>query len=209
MDLSTILNAFDAPLPGVSAHRQMAPAGRELAIPAGDVKLAAVLCLLYPMNDKWNIVFIERSSLNPKDKHRGQISFPGGMLESGDESLLDCALREAEEEIGVHLKQIIPVRAMSPLYIPVSNFKVHPFLAYTNTPQTFMPQLSEVRRVLHFSLAELLHPANVRPVQVEVGNPSFTIEVPAYHLDKAVIWGATAMMLHEFILMIKQYFDMP
>jgi 8-oxo-dGTP pyrophosphatase MutT (NUDIX family) len=209
VELSDILKAVNADLPGEYAHRQLAPIGRNLVMPDSKVKIAAVLCLLYPVNQQWHIIFIERTSKNKKDKHGGQIGFPGGMLENADKDLLACALREANEEIGLEIERTSPVRALTPLYIPVSNFQVHPFLAYTHHQQKFILQQSEVKKVLSFSIEELLHPANVKQVVMDVGTPSFKMEVPAYCLDKAVIWGATAMMLHECVVMLKDHLDLP
>jgi 8-oxo-dGTP pyrophosphatase MutT (NUDIX family) len=209
IELSEILHAFQLALPGEKAHREMMPVGRSLTPPSGGTKLAAVLCLLYPVENQWHIVFIQRASKNAKDKHSGQIGFPGGMFEADDKDLLACAMREAKEEIGLDLDRTTPIGALSPLYIPVSNFQVHPFLAYTHHRQEFIPQLSEVSRILTFSVEELLHPGNIKSVFVKAGNPVVQFEVPAYSLDKAVIWGATAMMLHECILLIKQHLDLP
>lgn len=209
IELSEILRAFESALPGEATHKKMAPPGRTLGISAKGAKIAAVLCLLYPVNNQWHFVFIERASKNKKDKHYGQIAFPGGMYEPGDKDLLNCALREAKEEINLDLNETIPIRALSPLYIPVSNFQVYPFLAYTHKKQEFIPQYTEVNKIISFSLAELLHPGNIKFAFINLGSTSAKIEVPSYSLDRAFIWGATAMILHECMFMLKQHFDLP
>lgn len=205
IQLDHIIKALSQELPGHEAQMGLAPAGRSIATPERQAKIAAVLCLFYPVHEKWHIVFIERTSKNPKDKHGGQISFPGGMLEDTDADLQSCAFREAQEEIGLHTDKVVPIAPLSSLYIPVSDFLVYPFAAYTKHPQTFIPQASEVKNVLSFSVAELLHIANVKPVHVPIRSLNVKMEVPAFSLDHAVIWGATAMMLQECLTMIRHH----
>jgi 8-oxo-dGTP pyrophosphatase MutT (NUDIX family) len=112
---------FRGPLPGPRAQYAMAHLARlrEIAPPA-HAKIAAVLALFYPKDGEWRIVFIERQSHNPRDQHRGQISFPGGRHDESDGSLRATALREAEEEVGVDAGKVAVVGQLTELYIPVS-----------------------------------------------------------------------------------------
>ena len=139
-----------APLPGRAAHLRMSPSLRRLYKSApDDAAVAAVLALLYYKDFELHLVLIERqSNNNPNDSHQGQISFPGGKLEEDDASLYDCALREAHEEIGLNVESVQLLGKLTPLYIPVSNFLVHPFVTFAESEPKFKPQASEVKKVL-------------------------------------------------------------
>jgi 8-oxo-dGTP pyrophosphatase MutT (NUDIX family) len=195
-----IQHKLNKTLPGNAAHRKMAPLSRKQVhydIPEDHVK-AAVLVLLFPKDQEWHISFIKRAGNKKHDKHSGQISFPGGRFEPDDKDLRNCALRETEEEIGVLSKDITLLGALSKIYVPVSNFLVHPYVGYINYQPNFIKQESEVEDVLTFPIDYLYNPKIRKTKNLEIRGYEFK-DVPYFDLDKQVLWGATAMMLSEFL----------
>jgi 8-oxo-dGTP pyrophosphatase MutT (NUDIX family) len=178
----------------------MAHAVRQLhSPPPSDARQAGVLVLFYPQNQRWNLVLIERVASNPNDRHGGQVSFPGGRFEEGDESLLHTALREAQEEVGVDPPKVSVLGALTQLYIPVSNFLVHPFVGYTDHRPDFRPQESEVKSILEVPFRELQQPGAVQRTDLQVAGSFLLKDVPCFMVSGKVVWGATAMMLSELL----------
>lgn len=187
-------------LPGRSAQYKMAHAVRvNYPPPPADARVACVMVLLYPVDSNWHIVLIERMSSNPNDRHGGQISFPGGGLEAEDHSLEACALREANEEVGVKVEDIKILGKLTDLYIPVSNFQVHPFVGKIDYRPEFIPQPSEVKSIVEVPLAHLQDPATLAKIDMDVSPKIKLKNVPYYKVQDHVVWGATAMMLSEFL----------
>ncbi len=159
---------------------------------------AGVLMLLYPREEEVYTVFIRRAGRIEQDKHKGQISFPGGKREKIDPDMAASAVRETEEEIGVARQQIRVLRELTPLYIPVSNFLVHPFLGIAEERPSFTLQPEEVDGILEVPLRHILDPAKQQLTDITI-HSGFTLrDVPYYHLDGQIVWGATAMILSEF-----------
>ena len=122
----TLRQRLKQPLPGREAQFKMASLRRleELGpnlVPPPGAKVACVLHLIHWADGAWRTVLIERSA-NPRDRHSGQVSFPGGRYEESDGVLEQVALREAEEEVGVLPEQVTILGRLTELYIPVSNF---------------------------------------------------------------------------------------
>ena len=185
-------------LPGRIAQLEMAPALRQHYKGApDDATVACVLVLLFPKNDDWHFTLIQRMS-HEKDRHSGQISFPGGRLEEEDESLLAGALREAEEEVGIPREDINVLGRLTELYIPVSNFLVHPFVGFLEKSPEFVPQPSEVDNILEVPVAELNKIENKKTRDIKGGKNIVLKNVPYFDFEGKVVWGATAMMLSEF-----------
>jgi 8-oxo-dGTP pyrophosphatase MutT (NUDIX family) len=154
--------------------------------------------LLHPQTDEWVLVLTVRREELPD--HGGQISFPGGQRE-GDETLDETALREAEEEVGLDPSSVTLLGSLTPLYIPPSNFCVHPFLGLVHHAPVLRPTDREVAQVLRAPLPVLLDPATrtVEPWTLH----GQTVDVPFYDLDGHTVWGATAMMLAEAVAVIR------
>lgn len=193
---------LDETLPGHAAQATMAPryeARREaLSVEDKDCREAGVLALLLPLPEGPGIVLTVRRDHLPD--HAGQISFPGGQRE-GTESLLETALREAHEEIALDPQSVNVVGAMTPLYIPPSNFCVHPFLGIVSHTPDLRPTDREVGNVLRAPLHLLLDPAT-RVVETWTLHGT-EVEVPYYDVDGHTVWGATAMMLAEILSVIE------
>lgn len=186
------------PLPGRAAQERMT--GRLRPMPdeiPEHAKDSAVLQLLFPLHGEPHLLLMRRTE--DGRAHSGQISFPGGRYEPEDASLMITALREAEEEVGIVAGEVEVLGALTPLYIPVSYFMVHPFVAWSATRPDYLPSKDEVSEILEVPLAHLFNPANKTETQVQPSSmPGVTFTVPAYSLpDGAFIWGATAMMLAE------------
>ena len=155
---------------------------------------AAVMALLYPAGKKLHLVFIKRNAYD--GPHSAQISFPGGARENGDPSLEDTALRETREELGINSEMEV-LGSLTPLYIPVSNFMVYPFVGWLCEAPVFRPDPSEVQYVVETSLEALLDPMN-RDSET-LFHHEMPIEAPFYRVGKEKIWGATAMILSELL----------
>ena len=182
------------PLPGEAAQFQMAPEFRGDLPEQGDATRAAVLILLYPLKDEMHLVLMKRNEYD--GPHSGQVSFPGGAWESGDRDLEQTALRETREEMGIQQDMEI-LGALTPLHIPVSNFLVFPFVAWLENTPVFEPDRSEVQYVIEVPLRDLLDPAS-RDDEIlhHHGRP---LKAPFYWVGEDKVWGATAMMLSEFL----------
>lgn len=200
---SDLQKRLDEPLPGRIAHELMATSlARLTAVPPQTAKLAGVLCLLYPFNHATHLVLIKRIAAANNDRHSGQVSFPGGKFDATDETLTHTALRETFEEIGVAKHDVQVLGALTPLYIPVSNFLVHPFVAHTTYRPNFIPQPTEVDYIIELPLHDFFNKDNKKIKNLHLGN-GFTInDVPYFSLNGETIWGATAMIISELLYII-------
>jgi len=188
------------PLPGQEAQYRMARAFRPVTIhPPENAALAGVLALFFPKNDEWQLALIERVVTHAADRHSGQISFPGGRYEAGDGILMNTALREAHEEVGVPPNVVNMLGPLTELYIPVSNFLVHPFVGWMDHAPVFQPQWSEVQSVLEVPFRVLEDPKTLQTTDLHLPNNLTLKEVPYFNLFDKVVWGATAMILSELL----------
>ena len=187
-------------LPGASAHARLAPIPRR-QWPAGfnpaQVRHAAGLLLIFPRHDIPHVMLTVRAG--SLARHSGQVSLPGGVVDPG-ETFEQAALREAHEEVGLTLDGVRVLGALTPIDIPVSGFRLHPIVAAVPAPPDVTPADAEVARILEVPLADLLDPDRVRAVERTRDGVSLT--VPAFHVDGEEIWGATAMVLAEFLTLL-------
>ena len=164
---------------------------------------AAVLMLLFPKNGEWQLVLTERTG-NDNDPHSRQISFPGGSVEVLDVDLTATALRETYEEIGVDPSVVQVIGRMTDLYIPVSNFHVQPFLAWTKEAPQYRRQETEVKQVMETPLSVLQNEANWKVKDIRISETYDLKNVPYFEVFGKAVWGATAMMISELLEIIKE-----
>ncbi len=195
---SFIENFSNAPLPGSHAQSEMSGFGRANIAPTEHARKASVLLLFYPEGSEHNLCFIKRTSRYPQDPHSGQIAFPGGQEEKQDQSLWHTALREAKEEVGVDPDAVRQIGPLTPLYIPVSNFLVHPFMGHVEDVPNFSPQESEVQEIITPKVSSILHPGTIKKTDLIMGKNKRLKNVPHFYLKENIVWGATAMILNEF-----------
>jgi 8-oxo-dGTP pyrophosphatase MutT (NUDIX family) len=199
--------AFKQPLPGREAQIKMAHLLRLQELERYQVAenhlLAGVVLLIFSQNDTLKIALIARS-VNPRDVHSGQISFPGGRIEADDPSIEAGALRELYEEVGVAPHEVEVLGALTKVYIPVSNFMVHPFVVYAPKPIQFTAQESEVISILTPDLGHFLDEANVRIKDMELPTGHQLSNVPYFEVEGRTLWGATAMILGEFRALVER-----
>ena len=133
--------------------------------------------------------------------HSGQLSFPGGAEERGDHGdMLMTALREFQEEMGVSISRARVLGPLTPLYIPPSDFLVHPFLAWSQHQPEFVKQDEEVARIFCVPLNSLPVARAKWPDQ-KLANFNVSVKVPGWECGGEVLWGATAMIMSELIVL--------
>lgn len=192
-------------LPGEKAQILMAPAARaemlKNTIVPESARKAAVLMLFFPKDGIPHMIFIQRQKYD--GVHSGQIAFPGGKMEAGDQNLTETAIRETSEEIGIEREKIEILGKTSKLFIPPSRFLVQPVVGITEEIDEFVLQEDEVMSVITIPVKELLNEGcrverNVSASYME------EITVPCFSINGNIIWGATAMILSELIEIIRQ-----
>jgi len=193
------------PLPGIVAQERMMARVVSMPLKVPDnARPSAVLCLLFPVNDELHILLMKRRE--DKTAHSGQVSFPGGSYEATDAGLKATALREAQEEVGIMSADVAILGSLTPLYIPVSNFNVYPFVGFAKNRPVYNLSHNEVSYTIEVSLKSLLDPA--RKITTDVISPAVPgviRKVKAYQLeDGTIIWGATAMIISELEAVLKE-----
>lgn len=192
--------AFRSPLPGKSAHMNMSPIPVDMrrfeTVLQSDHRKSGVLILFYPDKKGPYFPLIKRPEY--VGFHSGQVAFPGGKMELGDKDIVQTALREAEEEIGVDRSQVQVLGRLSDLYIPTSNFLVSPVIGFLEKRPDFIPEVKEVARVIQTELPLLFSP-EIKKRKVLALGPNLNLDTPYFEIDGEVVWGATAMILSELI----------
>lgn len=191
---------LSGPLPGPEAQLLMSPSVRRMPDNTGKVAKGSVMILLYPFQKEIYTLFIKRARYD--GVHSGQISFPGGMHESGDDSPVATALRETEEEIGIPRDNLTVIGMLTPLHIPVSNVNVIPVVGVLENKPVCVPDPYEVDFVIDAKLKDLVHPNNQKRKKIRAADLDF--EAPYYDLQGNHIWGATAMILSEFLEIVRR-----
>ena len=202
-----VLKIKNLPLPGSDSHLKMSPAFRKQwleskKIEAQNPKKAAVMALFYPnRSQNTQLLLILRKTY--QGVHSNQIAFPGGKEEPDDISLLETALRETHEEVGILPTSVEVVKELSEVYIPPSNFLVQPYIGLCPKPELFQIQESEVESIVEVLLSDFLDSSNLSEEKLSTSYAK-NINVPAFKLNGYTVWGATAMMLSEIKELLEQ-----
>ena len=186
------------PLPGMEAQLSMAPVGRfghnyDPAPP--EARCGAVLLLIFPNPGGISLPLIKRPE--GFSVHSGQIALPGGGHEQPEHFPVETALRETEEEIGVPQEAVTVLGVLTPLYIPPSNYSITPVVGVLRDPSpSFRPEAREVARVIPVRVDDLIPGKETAEVRGSTGSRT----APCYRVGESIIWGATAMILSEYLV---------
>lgn len=164
-------------------------------------KPAAVLLPLYWHNQGWNLLYTKRT--DSVATHSGQVSFPGGAVDSDDESAQSAALREVFEEIGIRTQDVEVLGSMKNM-ITITHFNVTPFVGRIPWPYDLNINQDEVAKTFGASLEWLADPENLKTEQRYI--PDLDKHIPVHFFkphDVEVIWGATAQLTLNFLELMR------
>lgn len=200
--LQHIRQSLEGQLPGDKSHRKMTPPGRRLRPDlkeVGKIRYSSVLLLLFPYKGKLFTCLTKRNT-NMKN-HPGQISFPGGKIEEGESPEL-TAMREAQEEVGISPLDVELLGMLSELYIPVSGFIIFPYVGWLDYKPDFVLNEDEAEQIILFPIEDFLQKDQI--CYTEMDTVRGRLKVPYYPHEGQIIWGATAMILTEFLDILKE-----
>jgi len=196
---------LSGPLPGLEAQLRMAPRPLMRPDPALDPGLrpAAALLLIYPHQDGWHVPLTVRGS--GLRHHTGQVSLPGGRLDHPGESVEEAALREAHEEIGVVPADVEILGRLTSIPVIVSGHLLQPVVGVAGRRPAFTLAAHEVERLIELPVSRLLEPGAVAwEERLRTIPPHGVMNVPYFEVDGARVWGATAMVLAEFGVLLAE-----
>jgi len=198
--------ALSKGLPGDDAHQNLAPikrlSARNALAEKVDYRSSAVAIVLYPENHQIKSILMQRPSYD--GIHGGQVSFPGGKVEENDENLEFTARRECFEEINLPISQGELIGELSPVYIPVSNFMVQPFIFFVKDLPELKAEEREVESIIHFNLHHLLDESRQKTTSIKISKNLVQKNVPYFDIEDKIVWGATAMILAELKAVLKR-----
>ncbi len=200
--IQTLQKRLTSPLPGWEAHSLMATEVHKKArsLPLVNARVAGVMILLFPQKDMLYFPLILRPDY--QGVHSGQMALPGGKVELQDADIIQTAIRETEEEIGVSIKRSQVLGKLTELYIPPSNIIVTPVVAFMEATPVYKPDPAEVAGIVNVSFEEVFDVQNQMTTRVTIVSGQ-VLEVPAFQLQQKTVWGATAMMLSELMQLIQ------
>ncbi|NLR90017.1 NUDIX hydrolase [Flammeovirga agarivorans] len=203
---SKLKEQLDDQLPGRFAHDFMSSTQRQQItpqkIPEGARK-AAVLILMKEDGNTWKFPLIQRPSYD--GVHSGQMAFPGGKYDDTDEDMIYTALRECEEEIGIKVERSAVLGTLSDIYIPPSNMHVVPVVAKYDERFEYDIDTFEVAKVVETTLSQLQDPANHKEYTFKMSN-GLMYKTPSFDVNGHTVWGATAMILSELMMVVERLF---
>lgn len=208
MSLEELIRELDKrlkdPLPATAAHELLRARPVSGQFPDFGHKLpprpGSVLLLLFEENGVIKLPLTKRATY--KGAHSAQISFPGGKAEAG-ENPVQAALREAEEEIGIHQADVQVIGQLSDFNVIPSNFLVTPIVGSLNYVPVFKPDPREVDRIIYAEITDLIRDDAVYEEEILAGG-LYPMIAPHFLIENEIVWGATAMMLNEFRVVLRE-----
>ncbi len=201
--ISKLTEKLTIPLPGLKVQLKMSPLGRITRLTrflkSKHVKKSGVLILLYNDNGRLFFVLTQRPIYN--GMHSGQICLPGGKFENTDIDLYNTAVRESQEEVNADASEIIKIGMLSELYVPPSKFFIQPYIGYAKIKPDFKKQASEVAEIIYVDLFAFNENPIILKKQIPT-NRKISITAPYYEINGYTVWGATAMILSEFLYVV-------
>lgn len=195
-------------LPGKKAQAKMSVPGRDERAEAKrkatekPPRVSAVLILLFMKDGELHFPLILRPAYD--GVHGGQMALPGGGREDQDGDLIDTALRECLEEVGFSVPKSQVLGMLTEFYIPPSNSLVTPIVAYSNEIPTYKIDPNEVDRVIEGNVPLFRNPATQQTKAVPVMGGKYSLQVPAFIVGGQTVWGATAMIMSEFMQVLDE-----
>lgn len=198
--IENIQENFKKELPGEKAHQIMeALSAKYLTLkPTEKTLKSAVLMLLYPIDNEVYFPLILRNSYD--GFHSNEIGFPGGRFEISDENLIQTALREAQEEIGINLNEVKILGTLTEIYIGPSDFNVLPVVGYLPYRPDFVPDSREVQQIFELKLDYFSDPSIVGCSEISI--PGDLVTTPYYEVNGHKVWGATAKIILELLFIL-------
>ena len=192
-------------LPGREVQFRMAPYRKPLDLNfkfPEHARKSSVMVSYFFKSGTPRFILMKRSEY--KGVHSGQICFPGGAEEHDDQSSKHTAIRETQEEIGICFSIDQIIGELSPLYIPVSNFMVQPYMAFLESKPEYALDPLEVDNIIEVGLEDIMDDKNedIRTIKHSQG---FELETPCFVFNKKVVWGASAMILAELKQIINNF----
>lgn len=172
--------------------------------PKYNPRICAVMIALFEKKGEVYIPCILRPQKNRF--HAGQIAFPGGGREEQDNDLNETAIRETIEEVGVIVPKNQIIGDLTDMYVPPSNSLITPKVAFLENQPTYNIDPNEVDRIIEISISDLLNPENhiTKPITVQ---KNVIVQMPAIKSGENIVWGATARIMKEFTLVLREFRD--
>jgi len=195
------------PLPGLEAQLRMASGARVRAAQSyrpdvSKAKVGAVLIAIYA-DDGGTLRTVLMKRPDYDGTHSGQVSFPGGKVEQHDTDIVATALREASEEVNIHPQEVKVIGRLTELYIPPSNFLVHPVVGVLSAVPQLVPDAHEVQSIHVPELQYLLRDDIIQEKEIVLSS-GFRMQTPFFEVDGHTVWGATAMMIAELKQVLRE-----
>ena len=197
--LEGLLRKLNNDLPGEIAHLAFYPYRRTDSYNKPEGKTSAIGIHIFPNAKDFYFYLIKRPTY--KGYHSGQIAFPGGKQDRSDKSLVWTSRRESFEELGISMNKGELIKELTSVYIPVSNFIVHPFI-FLHDEKPLINKNHEVEEVFEISIKALIEENNTCLTDVIAGEMKLK-NIPAFKFDKCTVWGATALILNELKELLK------
>lgn len=178
----------------IKALTNRVPSGIRGRIPTGEERDAAVLVAIYDEHDPHLILTRRSPNLS---SHRHEVSFPGGRVEDSDYDLWATACRESNEEIGIQTEELKLLGRLDPIVTVGSRSLIHPFVTILSERPDLDPNTSEVEKVIHVPMTELLLDEVWREEEWEL--PNGWVSITFFELEGDTVWGATALMIRQLL----------